>query len=323
VLDKHGIEHTTDRPFLLLTDGHSSRMSLLSLRFCRDNGIVMYFFPPHATTLYQPLDKCFAHFHYCYSTRAKQFKDAQRQTSKQAQLWRTKPLSRTNAMNIMHETTFAGWLTTDAADARWRDTGMGDKGLDVDANPAILKMLVPSTERMGAAELFCMELGKAKPDLAVLLSSPKKLPTESSSAYHARRGDHFKKMLAEACTRPRCLAEAGVLATPLHCATEAAEAVDKINEATAKFGEGDNDTLIAKFEAEELARTTKAQAKQVERNTNLPLAWLLYLLQVIDTADVTLVTKPRLVQLRDDLKAAKVVTLDWSKVDADRCSNTR
>jgi hypothetical protein len=43
----------------------------------------------------------------------------------------------------------------------------------------------------------------------------------------------------------------------------------------------------------------------------------------IDTADVTLVTKPRLVQLRDDLKAAKVVTLDWSKVDADRCSNTR
>ena len=44
---------------------------------------------------------------------------------------------------------------------------------------------------------------------------------------------------------------------------------------------------------------------------------------MVKAADVALVTKPRLVQLRDDLKVAKVVTLDWSKVGADRCSNAR
>ena len=39
-----------------------------------------------------------------------------------------------------------------------------EEGLDIDADPAILKMLVPLMERMGAAELFCGELGKTKPD---------------------------------------------------------------------------------------------------------------------------------------------------------------
>jgi len=38
--------------------------------------------------------------------------------------------------------------------------------------PAIAKQLVPSTERMGPAERFYIELGKAKPDLAPLLLSP-------------------------------------------------------------------------------------------------------------------------------------------------------
>ena len=38
-LDREGIQHTSREPFLLLTDGHTSRLTLPVLDFCDANGI--------------------------------------------------------------------------------------------------------------------------------------------------------------------------------------------------------------------------------------------------------------------------------------------
>ena len=276
-------------------------------------------FPPHATTLYQPLDKIFATFHHEYSKAGRAHKESTKEALQTAELWRGKALSKTNAINIMHKVIFSGWLGTKAANAAWRDCGMGDAGVDVETNPAIAKQLVPSTERMGPAERFYIELGKAKPDLAPLLLSPKKQPGENAEAYQQRRGDHYKRLLLESYARPRTLAEAGVLRNPLHCATTAQEAIQKLNDGEAKFGEGNLDEQIAKFELNKEAKEIKQQAKKEERDTNLPITWLLYLLRTFASPDPTLLLKPRLVELQSKLKDRNV-PLQWQRVDKERRS---
>ncbi|KAI4458115.1 hypothetical protein MML48_7g00007138 [Holotrichia oblita] len=52
---KHTKCHPND-PILLLCDNHESHVSLASILFCRENGIVLLTFPPHTTHRLQPLD---------------------------------------------------------------------------------------------------------------------------------------------------------------------------------------------------------------------------------------------------------------------------
>lgn len=53
-------------PLLLLTDGHTSRISLEVLEFCRQNMVELFAFPPHTTHLYQMNDRLFNKWHVSY-----------------------------------------------------------------------------------------------------------------------------------------------------------------------------------------------------------------------------------------------------------------
>ena len=57
---KHFAEHakpSQDRKVLLLLDNHDSHISIDTLNFAKDNGIVMLSFPPHCSHKLQPLDR--------------------------------------------------------------------------------------------------------------------------------------------------------------------------------------------------------------------------------------------------------------------------
>ena len=44
-------------PILLLLDNHEMRVSVTSINYARENGIVLLSFPPHNTHMMQPLGK--------------------------------------------------------------------------------------------------------------------------------------------------------------------------------------------------------------------------------------------------------------------------
>ena len=47
------------RPVLLLLDGHSSHIDYHISKFCKDEGIILFKFPPHTSHVLQPTDRCF------------------------------------------------------------------------------------------------------------------------------------------------------------------------------------------------------------------------------------------------------------------------
>ena len=49
-------ESNIQRPVLLILDGHANHMSLYTLYFAKQNGILMYCLPSHSSHLMQPLD---------------------------------------------------------------------------------------------------------------------------------------------------------------------------------------------------------------------------------------------------------------------------
>lgn len=51
------VKPSVDDPVLLLLDNHDSHMSIGTLKFCKENGIVVVSFPPHCTHRLQPLDR--------------------------------------------------------------------------------------------------------------------------------------------------------------------------------------------------------------------------------------------------------------------------
>ena len=54
---KNHVRPTKEQRALLLLDNHSSHMALKSIKFCRENGIILLTFPPHCTHKLQPMDR--------------------------------------------------------------------------------------------------------------------------------------------------------------------------------------------------------------------------------------------------------------------------
>lgn len=56
----HFVKHIPPvRPVILLVDGHSTHIDQETTKFCKDNGIILYCLPAHASHIIQPLDVAF------------------------------------------------------------------------------------------------------------------------------------------------------------------------------------------------------------------------------------------------------------------------
>ena len=56
-LANHFIKHiTSERPVLLLVDGHTTHIDIETSKFCMHHGILLYCLPPHSSHVTQPLD---------------------------------------------------------------------------------------------------------------------------------------------------------------------------------------------------------------------------------------------------------------------------
>ena len=70
--DKYLIDANIQKPVVMLTDGHSSRLDLEVLRFCEQKQIYQYVTPPDTTGLLQPLDQVNSKLHSCYAESTEQ-----------------------------------------------------------------------------------------------------------------------------------------------------------------------------------------------------------------------------------------------------------
>ena len=63
---KHFVEHgktSKDNSIILITDNHSTHITIEAIEFCKENGIIMLTLPFHTNHKFQPLDqKMFSYF---------------------------------------------------------------------------------------------------------------------------------------------------------------------------------------------------------------------------------------------------------------------
>ena len=60
VFMRHFVNHvrpSKERPILFLLDNHQSHLSIEVIDFCKENGVIMFSFPPHCSHRLQPLDR--------------------------------------------------------------------------------------------------------------------------------------------------------------------------------------------------------------------------------------------------------------------------
>jgi hypothetical protein len=63
IWDRQLLARNIPKPVVWTTDGHSSRLNSDVLRWCRENGWIMYISPPHTTGIHQALDQIFKSWH--------------------------------------------------------------------------------------------------------------------------------------------------------------------------------------------------------------------------------------------------------------------
>ena len=125
VWDKDLVARGVPKPVVWMTDGHASRLSLSVLKWCRDNGWIMYLSPPHTTGIHQPLDQIFKTWHSTFNGRVKAWSDAHV----------GRDLNKAIFAHIFGEA-WPLWTRPDSIVAAFRRCGVTVKGLDPAAIPA-------------------------------------------------------------------------------------------------------------------------------------------------------------------------------------------
>ena len=72
LFDDYLTDNNIERPVVMITDGHSSRMDLEVLKFCQDKQIYQFVSPPDTTGLLQLLDQVNSLLHSCYASSKEQ-----------------------------------------------------------------------------------------------------------------------------------------------------------------------------------------------------------------------------------------------------------
>jgi hypothetical protein len=264
VLDHYEIEHTAVKPYGLLTDGHKSRYCIAALRKAKELHISLYFFPPHATTLYQPLDKLFDSWHKKYSEKL----EAWRTDTQKAKASVHPPVPpRSACVGFAIELVVDGWLSDNQIEFGFEQCGITMHWFDETMIPNHLLMPEPSTVSPGKARFI---MGPTLP------ITPGKKLGQSDPEYLKYRGDYWKGFATGVINEPIKMRDCGALRIPTDGAKN--DFVPGEGKKTVTFY-GDIDSaavleLAEKQHAEEADAVVKSAAERVETD---PALWLFLL----------------------------------------------
>ena len=228
MLASKGLKLTVDKPLMLTTDGHKSRFGIAAMEYCIENHISVYLLPPHASTLFQPLDQLFAGFHAAYARQLAVWKK-----DNQAPDSAIKPEpSRGTAVELMVAVIMSGWFSVSKHRGAWDKCGLYLRGVDM-AKAVPDSKCLPSAASNTERENEFVNSGYV--DYTPPLPEPSpKLDSETPTAYLSRVADHWKAVATRLAATPRSAREIGALPLPSGKSKAAADA------AAAKAGKDDD-----------------------------------------------------------------------------------
>ena len=131
--DKELKRRNVPKPVVWTTDGHSSRLNTDVLRWCRENGWIMYVSPPHTTGIHQALDQIFKTWHDTFNGVVERW--AEDNTGKE--------LNKKIFTDMFGEA-WAKWTGPAQIVGACRRVGLSVKGVDPEAVPKA-KFVIAST----------------------------------------------------------------------------------------------------------------------------------------------------------------------------------
>ena len=202
-LDAAGIPHTAELMFCLLVDGHITRVTLLSLRKAKALFIAVYILPPHATTIYQPLDKLYASYHSKYGAKL----TAWQKNTQSAQSKSLPTPTKNQAFNFIMELIAEGWFSQVDGEKAFKHCGIGPDG--VDEGLIDKTQLIPDEESVADADREFL-FGRGRAD-----EPAERVPTlETELQYYKRISIFWKDMALEEGARVPTLRDLGVFFLP-------------------------------------------------------------------------------------------------------------
>ena len=120
--DRDLIRRGVPKPVVWMTDGHSSRLNLMVVRWCRENQWIMYISPPHTTGIHQPLDQIFKSWHTTFNETVQKWCNTHT----------GKDLDKSTFTALFSEA-WSHWTRPDMIVAAFRRCGVTVAGLDAEA----------------------------------------------------------------------------------------------------------------------------------------------------------------------------------------------
>ena len=278
VLAAAGLTPTADRPLCLTTDGHKSRFGVAAMEFCIANNISVYLLPPHASTLFQPLDQLFAALHVRYGVRLKAWKAANMTPGSAI-----KPTpSRGNAVEILVKVIADGWFNGRQLGRAWDNTGFYRDGVDV-ARAVPDSKCLPSESSNTAAENLFVNDGFVDHNPAVQEPAPKS-HAETPLEFALRLVEHWKATALRLAATPRSAREIGALPLPSGTSKADADAFAAMEGNHGKadiWGQMDLAKVVALKKATAATAEKKATAVAAELHAEAPVRFLLFALGYI------------------------------------------
>jgi hypothetical protein len=263
-LEQEGIQGTAEKRIFLLSDGAKTRFSLAALRFMDDHHIVLYLFPPHATMLYQPLDKLYQDWHSAYKIQLDRWCERIRKSRKLK--YRPMP-NRSDMLEMILQAILEGWHSVAALCRAWEACGFTSEGFDV--HQISEDDLLPEVGTVD--ELTKAFLLGTPPEVC----SPRVPGLETEMQYQTRRADFYEGKYMERCSKPVTLRELGVLQMPGEAEQDGD--VERKGKTVSIWGAGSSKRMRAKAEEAYAVEMKKAGNNKKKAKEVLPTRWLMLL----------------------------------------------
>jgi hypothetical protein len=253
-LDNAGVEHTSDKPYGLMTDGHKSRFNIIAMRQAKELNISLYFLPPHVTTIYQPLDKVFDAWHKLYSGKLKAWRNGEQVCTGSVH----KPIpSKPVGVGFVIELIVQGWLTDKEKVFAFEQCGIPMDGFDPDR--------IDKSQMMPEVKTVSPKKARFIGGPPALPVTPAKATTESNVEFLKKRGCFWKGFASGVVSEPMSMRDCGALKLPTDGKEKFIPGEKKESKATF-YGDIDSSMILEAKEQQEKEETELEEKADLNRN---------------------------------------------------------
>lgn len=269
--------HTAQSPILLLSDGHTTRITMAAVHRMLAHNMKLFLTPPNATSLYQALDKLFQLFHSRYKGTIQHLQHVQRKAH------RRYAINRHMAVQCIGQVVLEKWADEQRVRDAFSQVGLTPRGIDMfrvsecDLLPEAGPEDAPHDPGLPQAKLELQRKKDAFMRGPKPLESPPKLKGETKMDYERRCHCFFKEQARRLQFSPPDARGAGLLPHARESLVVGREfEMETTHRRKRKrkhpaSGAVDLDAIAALYEVERAAEAEKQQVRMARMTAEAPI----------------------------------------------------